>query len=272
VTRTGHAGSESFALLQARRGSAPERFATSLDGRHPAAVFFAALLAGFAVLAIGAVLLGLFVTHVLLHAGGVASGDESVVESIVHDRSGTLTDVSWVGTFLGGAPWLPALVALIAIFCAVKRYWRVAAFVVFALAVESATYRVTSLAAPRQRPTVHRLENLPADASFPSGHTAASIAVYIGLALLITSRFHSRGARIAAWTVALLMPPFVALSRMYRGMHHPIDVAGGLLIGIGALLVLLFATRAAGVAEAARSPEPSRSRRSSRARDPQPVV
>jgi membrane-associated phospholipid phosphatase len=37
-------------------------------------------------------------------------------------------------------------------------------------------------------------------------------------------------------------------------MHHPLDVAGGLVIGVGALLVLLFACRAAGVARAARRP------------------
>jgi membrane-associated phospholipid phosphatase len=271
MTPTGHAGSDSFALLRARRGSPPERFAGRLHGRHPAAVFFAALFTGFALLAGFAVLLGLFVTHVVLHAGGVASGDESVVESIVRDRSGTLTDASWVGTFLGGAPWLPILVGLVAIGFAVKRYWRVAAFVVFALAVESATYRVTSLAAPRQRPTVHRLENLPADASFPSGHTAASIAVYVGLALLISSRVRSGWPRVVAWTVALLMPPIVALSRMYRGMHHPIDIAGGVLIGIGALLVIVFATRAAGAAEAARAPSSAPSRARSRRR-PQPVV
>jgi membrane-associated phospholipid phosphatase len=51
----------------------------------------------------------------------------------------------------------------------------------------------------------------------------------------------------------------VALARMYRGMHHPLDVAGGLIIGIGALLVLLFACRAAGVAQEARSSRAARS-------------
>jgi membrane-associated phospholipid phosphatase len=35
---------------------------------------------------------------------------------------------------------------------------------------------------------------------------------------------------------------------MYRGMHHPLDVAGGVVVGIAALIVLVFACRAAGAA------------------------
>jgi undecaprenyl-diphosphatase len=61
--------------------------------------------------------------------------------------------------------------------------------------------------------------------------------------------------RLLAWALAILVPVFVAFARMYRGMHHPLDVAGGSLIGIGALLVLLFACRAAGVAYETRSPQ-----------------
>jgi undecaprenyl-diphosphatase len=249
-------------LLDARRGGPAERFAGALRGWHPAAVFFAALLTGFAVLGLVSIALGLLVTDVLLHTGGLASTDESVVRSIVAERSPFLTDASVVGSTVGGAPLLPILVGLIAIVCAFLRRWRIAAFAVFVLVVESATYRVTSLVVPRDRPHVNRLEDLPADASYPSGHTAASIAVYVGLVLLITSRFRSRGVRVAAWAMAILLPIFVASARMYRGMHHPLDVLGGLVVGIGALLVLLFACRAVGVAEAARAPERARQPRS----------
>ena len=77
------------------------------------------------------------------------------------------------------------------------------------------------------------------------GHTAASIAVYGGLALLLTSAIPSRALRRLAWGVAVVLPLIVAASRMYRGMHHPLDVAGGVLVGVGAVLVLLFACRAA---------------------------
>jgi len=257
-------GARDLPVLEARRNGAAERFANRFRGRHPAAVFFAALLAGFALLAMVSIALGLLVTDLLLDVGGVQRADNSFVKSLVEERTPVLTDASAVFSTVGGAPLLPILVGAIAIVCAVLRRWRIAAFAVFVLVVESATYRVTSLAVPRDRPHVHRLEDLPVDASYPSGHTAAALAVYGGLVLLLTSRFPTRALRILAWVVAIVIPVLVALARMYRGMHHPLDAAGGLVIGVGALLVLLFATRAAGVADEARGDtavKPGRARR-----------
>ncbi len=102
-----------------------------------------------------------------------------------------------------------------------------------------------------------RLENLPVNASYPSGHTAASVAVYCGLALLLTSRVASRWARVAIWGVAVAVPVYVALSRMYRGMHHPLDVAGGAAIGVATLVAVVLVCRAAGFAVASRDGKPN---------------
>lgn len=253
-----HRGRNGVPALDARPGGPAERFARRVRLAHPAAIFFAALLSGFVVLAGLSILAGLLVTDVLVHAGGIGSADESFVRSLAGDRSGALNQASVVGSAIGGAPLLPILVGLIALVCAFRRLWLLAGFAVFVLAVESATYRVSSLAVPRHRPFVHRLEDLPVNASYPSGHTAASIAVYAGLVLLLTSRFTTGAVRVVAWTLAVLLPVFVALSRMYRGMHHPLDVAGGLVVGIGAIAVLLFACRAAGCAQ--RAPVRQRSR------------
>ena len=118
--------------------------------------------------------------------------------------------------------------------------------------IESSAYRATTLVVHEHRPRVHRLESLPVNASYPSGHTAASIAVYGGIVLLLTSMISSRGFRIAAWTVAAAIPLYVGLSRMYRGMHYPLDVTGGALVGIAALVVVVFACRAAGAAAESR--------------------
>jgi membrane-associated phospholipid phosphatase len=239
-------------VLRGRTGGWTERFASALGGRHPVAVFFAAAIAGLLLLAVVSIGLAYLVVHVLVGPLGLGDPDNSFIRTLADNRSGGLTDASAVGSEVGGGFVLPAIVGLVALVSAVARRWRIAAFALFALMIESATYRITSIVVPRDRPHVQRLESLPADASYPSGHTAASIAVYSGLVLLLTSRFTDSTFRALAWTFAILMTTFVALSRMYRGMHHPLDVAGGVTVGIGAVLVVLFAVRAAGAAAEAR--------------------
>ena len=52
---------------------------------------------------------------------------------------------------------------------------------------------------------------------------------------------------VACWTVAVVLILVVAMSRMYRGMHHPLDALGGLLLGIGCLAVAIVAVRVYGI-------------------------
>ena len=106
---------------------------------------------------------------------------------------------------------LPILVGVIALAFAVRRRWRSPRSPSSCWPSSPRLYRVTTLVVHRDRPAVHRLEGLPVDASYPSGHTAASIAVYSGLALLLTSRFTNGAVRALAWTAAILMTLFVAL-------------------------------------------------------------
>ena len=236
-------------VLAARPGGYADRFAAALGDRHPAVVFVVALLAGLLVLLAVSIALGHLVVDGLVSGSGLGLGgsDESVNETLAEHRTGTLNTIAEIGSELGTVV-LVSLVILIAIVCVVTRRWRIGAFAVFALCVESATYYVTSLAVPRQRPSVPRLEDLEANASYPSGHTAAAIAVYAGLVLLLTSRLTSSLWKALLWTGAILIVTYIALSRLYQGMHHPLDVAGGVLIGIGAILVALWACRAAGAA------------------------
>jgi len=235
-------------VLDARPTGPARRFAARLSGRSPAIVFLAAIVSGLALVAGLSIALGLLVTDVLVHAWGIGAADERVDVWLAAHRTAARGDASLVGSIMAGGVVLPIVAAVLALAFAALRHWRLAAFTVFALCVESASYALTTLVVHRHRPRVVRLEHLPVNASYPSGHTAASIAVYSGLVLLLTSRFRGGFFRAVAWTVAVAIPAFVATSRMYRGMHHPLDVAGGVVIGIAALLVVVVACRAADAA------------------------
>jgi undecaprenyl-diphosphatase len=235
-----------FPVLDKKPGLLGRRLAVLPGDGHPVWTYVLGILFAFVLVASLSIVAGLVATGVLLHIPGVAADDESFVRFLARHRSVGLTDASLIGSIMAGGVVLPIVAGVGAVIAAVAKHWRLAGFLLFALAVESASYRATTLVIHRHRPEVHRLEGLPANASYPSGHTAASIAVYGGLALLLTSRIKNRAAQVAIWIIAVLIPVYVAFSRTYRGMHHPIDIAGGAIIGIAALSALVLVTRASG--------------------------
>jgi membrane-associated phospholipid phosphatase len=241
-------------VLRARRGGVAETAALAFGRRgHPVLVFAVIVVCGLVVLTGLSVGAAYLLTHVLGHQPAVASANRHVDRWLAANRTPGLTEASLIGSIMAGGVVLPSIAGLVAATCAVLRRWQLAAYAVFALALESGAYRGTTLLFHEHRPRVHRLEQLPVDASYPSGHTAASIAVYGGLVLLLTSRFRSPLLRGLAWTVAVLIPFYVAFSRMYRGMHYPLDTLGGALLGLAALFVIVFACRAADAAAGIRA-------------------
>lgn len=73
-------------------------------------------------------------------------------------------------------------------------------------------------------PAVTLLVPPPLDASFPSGHTAASFAAVFAL----------KASGSALWKPALGLAAAIALSRLYLYVHWPSDVLGGALLGAAA--------------------------------------
>jgi undecaprenyl-diphosphatase len=234
------------AVLEARHGNASERAGRRFGAHSPIIVFIGAVLAGYVLLAAVMIAAGFLLVEVVMPIGGVHGADDALTDWFARNRSPSLNDASYVGSSIGDIPFIPALVILTALGAAIKRCWRVFAFVSGGILIEVATYRVTSLIVHRERPEVPRMDKLPIEQSYPSGHVAASVVVYVGLALLLSSRLRDGRWRALLWTVAILLPIAVAVSRMYRGMHHPTDAAAGMLMGLAALSIALFATRAAG--------------------------
>ena len=239
-------------VLDEEPNGAGRRLATIVGHGRPVRTFLTGVAAAFVSIATMSILLGLLVTRVIVRDGGIGDADGSLVGFLSHHRSGGLTDASLVASILAGGVVLPIIVGVCGVLAALFKQWRLGAFLIFALAVESGAYRATTLLVQRQRPQVHRLEDLPANASYPSGHTAASIAVYCGLALLLTSRISRLAPRVVIWVIAAAIPVYVAFARMYRGMHHPLDIVGGVVIGIAVLAAMVLVSRATRLAAAER--------------------
>ena len=242
-------------IVEPAPGGFAAEFAERFGPTNPVRVFILALITGWAFLVTFMVLLGLLLIHVILDLGGLREADADFIQWLEDNRSPGQEDASWVGSTLAGGHVIPAVIGISLVVLLVMRKWLLAAFVALVVALESATYRVTSLVVERERPDVERLEGLPVDASYPSGHTAASIALYGGILLLLASRIQSTAFRIVALLVGVAIPLFVAWARMYRGMHHLSDVGAGMLMGIAAVAIMVFAARASRAAAYRRDAE-----------------
>lgn len=142
-------------------------------------------------------------------------------------------------TELGSVLWLTAgtaAVSLVLLFR--KRLMQAILFMLGMLATSGANTALKSTYA-RERPD--QVPLIPADGySFPSGHAMGAISLY-GFLLYFTlrSQLSSRVKREFAllWTGLILL---IGFSRIYLGVHYPIDVAAGFSSG-GAILILTIA-------------------------------
>lgn len=81
-----------------------------------------------------------------------------------------------------------------------------------------------------------RIIGKQSDRSFPSGHTANSMAVGVSL-WLVSRKYELLGdkklyfPKSAGWAV-LIWSVLVGLSRLYVGVHYPTDVLGGAMVAI----------------------------------------
>ncbi|MER5198701.1 diacylglycerol kinase family protein [Streptomyces sp. NPDC002755] len=168
------------------------------------------------------------------------TAEDDVDEGLERARTGTLTTLSFLGSEAGNTL---TVIAVTVLACAglilIPRLpmWRQAAFLAVAVSLQSLVFLVITESVDRHRPEVHRLDASPPTSSYTSGHTGAATALYGGLAVLALSRLRGPWRRIVGGLL-LLVPVLVAVARLYRGMHHPTDVVGGLVNGGLSLLIV----------------------------------
>jgi undecaprenyl-diphosphatase len=159
----------------------------------------------------------------------VLSRDRQLEEWIVAHRVGFLDPVaralSEVGTW--GGVWL----ALALVLTLLRRRGDVFVWTLAAVVVASLTTDALKAMIGRDRPDVETLVAAPQTSSFPSGHASTGFACATVLGSFAPE------LRVPLYALATA----IAWSRMYVGVHFPLDVIAGALWGIAVGLVLLRA-------------------------------
>lgn len=142
--------------------------------------------------------------------------------------------LSWLGNY--GVVWL-------AIAFALALLWRRPSLLVWVGLADLIAYLASAglraaIERPRpplRYPQIETLVPLPHSYSFPSGHTSTSFACAVVLAAATPNR-RARALLIALATL-------IALSRVYAGVHYPLDVVGGAVLGMAIGLALVALAR-----------------------------
>jgi membrane-associated phospholipid phosphatase len=227
-------------------GGPAERLGDRMQRIHPLLVSWIVANVGAVLLAILMIGLGFFVTKVLLRSEAVADADAWLPRWLEDERTPFLNDASYIASMLSDRPVLIPLVGIVVLSFVLRKRWRLGSYFLQAILAEVLTYGLVTRFIERPRPEpVEQLDTFNLLHSFPSGHVAASVAIYGSLGLLLAAHFKDIRVRVAMWTIAVGFVLVVGTSRVYRGEHHPIDVLGGVLMGIGAVCVALFAARTA---------------------------
>jgi len=181
--------------------------------------------------------LGLLVTKVW-NDGWPFTVEDEVSRGLAGDRTDFWDGMTWFFSAVGSTPVIIAITAVAAIALRLTLHrWREPLYLCAAVSAQAIVFFFTTLAIDRGRPKVSHMDESPPTSSFPSGHTSAAVALYVGLAFVLAMLVRRTWLKILCWAL-VLVPLAVAVSRLYRGMHHPSDVAASFLNGIACILIM----------------------------------
>jgi undecaprenyl-diphosphatase len=156
-------------------------------------------------------------------------GDTTIPHWFAARRTPGWTHWSLIFTTLGATTAILVVgVITCVVFLVVTRRWRPVIFLAVVMFGELGAFLAAAAVVKRPRPTVTHLDQHLPTSAYPSGHVAATTCLYVAIAILVIG--HARGWwRFLFLIPAIAMPVLVAVSRMYRGEHHPTDVLASLL-------------------------------------------
>lgn len=187
-----------------------------------------------------AILAALWLAMLTLGAGAV---DGLVLAAMYSGDRPLVAAIASGFTVLGDAPVL----ILVSVAAAAWLLWqgkpRFGFAVIAVTMIGRGLVQVQKYGIGRLRPEDHAHLDLVSNPSFPSGHSASSMIVYLTIAIMLTAGTRwTRPAVVAAAALSIT----IGFSRMILGVHWPSDVVGGWSFGLlWVLLALPMAERLA---------------------------
>lgn len=148
----------------------------------------------------------------------------------MHHFDSPATDmVMRVFTFLGSAPPIIIIVAIVAAWAIRRRKHALAGVLVAVASVAEGLNLFLKGLFQRPRPDLFSEILAPKSYSFPSGHSMAAAAVY-GMSAFVIARLRPE-RRTLIYVLAPILVGLIGASRVFLGVHWPTDVLAGFAAG-----------------------------------------
>ncbi len=163
--------------------------------------------------------------------GGLPA-ENDLSKSVASGRTALMNSVTMVWSHIGNTEIVigVCVIAVALIWWRTKQWWY-AVVPAIAIAIQASVFVAATAIADRPRPTVQHLDPAPPTSSYPSGHMGASTALYLTFALM-AQRIETVWLRRVVTVVCAIIPLLVGYARLYRGMHHLLDILVGMVNGI----------------------------------------
>ena len=158
----------------------------------------------------------------------------------------THESAGWAGHLADLASTQTALIVTIvgSLLLLLTRHWRGAFALALVYPVTQGAVQLVKVIVERPRPEVTGPLAEAHGFSFPSAHSATSVAVYATIAFILIRASRQAHSRVAVASLAGTLVLGVGLSRVLLGAHYPTDVLAGWMFGaLLASLCWLVATR-----------------------------
>lgn len=176
-----------------------------------------------------------------VNLSGTVVALDGAIAAIARPDAAAAPATAWIEavTALGATDTVLLVTALAAAALLALRRWHAAIALALSVAATQAVVALVKTLVERPRPDANGAVAEASGFSFPSAHSATSVALYAMLGLL-AARACKGHARLVAIAVGIGVALAIGASRVYLGAHYPVDVLAGWLTG-GAVVIACWA-------------------------------
>lgn len=162
--------------------------------------------------------------------------DEKILMVLDNHQNQIVLNIMKFISFVGSSSFLVPAISLIVIYLLYKKQFREIFMIISASLGSLGLNALIKNIIKRERP-VEFFKAVETSYSFPSGHAMVAASLSFTIAYLLT-RNKSIKTKKTAYLISSLYTVLMSFSRLYLGVHYPIDVIFGMFYGLALFLLI----------------------------------